>query len=62
MTAVQLQEAHSTLDVTIISWNRPPLVFLLPLGPVSFGTAKFVWVFINMTLSGGDGWDWHSPV
>ena len=51
MTAVQLQEAHSTLDVTIMSWNPPTLfVFLLPLGLVSFATAKFVWVFINMTL------------
>ena len=51
MTAVQFQEAHSTLDVTIMSWNPPTLfVFLLPLALVSFGTAKFVWVFINMTL------------
>ncbi len=51
MTAVQFQEVHSTLDATIMSWNPPTLfVFLLPLGLVSFGTAKFVWVFISMTL------------
>lgn len=51
MTAVQRLEAHSTLEVTIMSWNPPTLfVFLLPLAWMPFTTAKFVWLFINMTL------------
>ena len=51
MTTVQRLEAHSTLDVTIMSWNPPTLfIFLLPLGMIPFVTAKFVWLFINLTL------------
>ena len=51
MTAVQRTEVHSTLDVTIMSWNPPILfVFLLPLAWMSFTTAKFMWLVINMTL------------
>jgi hypothetical protein len=49
MTTVQQTEAHSTLGVTIMSWNPPTLfVFLLPLAWLSFSTAKFVWLLINM--------------
>jgi hypothetical protein len=51
MTAVQQIEVHSALDVTIMSWNPPILfVFLLPLAWMSFSTAKFVWLLINLTL------------
>jgi hypothetical protein len=51
MTAVQRTEVHSTLDVTIMSWNPPVLfVFLLPLAWLSFTTAKFVWLIVNMIL------------
>ena len=57
MTAVQRLEAHSTLDVTIMSWNPPTLfIFLLPVARMPFTTAKFVWLFINMTLVLTAGW------
>ncbi|HEY9525550.1 MAG TPA: glycosyltransferase family 87 protein [Anaerolineales bacterium] len=57
MTAVQRLEAHSTLGVTLMSWNPPTLfIFLLPLGLMPFVTAKVVWVFINMTLVLSAGW------
>jgi hypothetical protein len=51
MTAVQQTKVQSTLDVTIMAWNPPILfVFLLPLAWMSFTTAKFVWLLVNMTL------------
>ena len=51
MTAVQRMEVQSTLGVTIMSWNPPILfVFLLPLAWMSFSTAKFVWLLINLSL------------
>jgi hypothetical protein len=51
MTTVQRMEVHSTLDATIMSWNPPVLfVFLLPLVWMSFPTAKFVWLLINLSL------------
>lgn len=57
MTAVQRLEAHSTLDVTIMSCNPPTLFdILLPLARMPFPTAKFVWLFINMTLVLTAGW------
>jgi hypothetical protein len=51
MMTVQLLEAHSTLDVTIMSWNPPTLfIFLLPFGVMPFVIAKFAWLFINLTM------------
>ncbi len=48
MEAVQLQQAHSTLGVTLMAWNPPFLfVFLLPLAWLPFTVARFVWFLIN---------------
>jgi hypothetical protein len=49
MEEVQRLQVHSTLDVTIMAWNPPFLfTFLLPLAWMSFDTAKFVWLVINI--------------
>jgi hypothetical protein len=38
-------------DVTIMAWNPPLLfVFLLPLGWLSFTTAKFIWMIVSIMI------------
>ena len=48
MEAVERQQAHSTLGVTLMAWNPPFLfVFLLPLAWMPFTVARFIWFLLN---------------
>lgn len=51
MKEVQRTQVHSKSDATILTWNPPTLfVFLLPLAWMSFNTAKFVWLIVNIII------------
>jgi len=51
MEITQRTQLQTDLDSTIMAWNPPSLfVFLLPLTRLSFVTAKFVWLIINLAV------------
>ena len=49
--SVENAQTQRVLGDALMAWNPPPLfVFLLPLAWLSFGTAKFVWLIINILI------------
>ena len=49
--SVEKAQTERVFDGAIMAWNPPPLfVFLMPLAYLSFKTAKFVWLIVNILI------------